>query len=135
MKYVVALVALVIPAIFGCTGGPSKGSGDDAVPREGGVVTAALRAMETKEETEAREDRAALREHLRAKGERVCEEGEHGGEPWLSEDGCNTCGCYEGVRLCTKKHCRDSSTPLGLHPGPHCSPPPPPPPPLWSNGD
>jgi hypothetical protein len=134
MKYIVALVALVIPAIFGCTGGPSQGSGDDAAPREGGILTAALRAMETKEETEARERRAVARERLRAQGKRVCEEGETGTR-WLSEDGCNACECYEGVRGCTMKRCPDSCTPLGLHPGPHCPAPPPPPAPLSSNGD
>ncbi|PRP96759.1 spermidine synthase [Enhygromyxa salina] len=69
-------------------------------------------ALEAAEEAKARADRAAVREGLRARGERVCEEGEVGTR-WLSEDGCNTCECYEGgVRGCTKKLCPDPSKPL-----------------------
>jgi hypothetical protein len=109
VKYVV-LVILMVPPMAGCVGA------DEGVRRTGSGETSSQehrlgQVIETKEEAKAREDRAALRERLRAKGERVCEEGETGTR-WLSEDGCNTCRCYEGVRGCTVKRCPDPSNPL-----------------------
>jgi hypothetical protein len=58
-------------------------------------------------EREFAKQRHELREMQRARGERVCEEGESG-PPW--QLGCNTCWCERGFRACTKD----------------CAPPPPP---------
>lgn len=58
-------------------------------------------------EREFAKRRHELREMHRARGVRICEEGESG-PPW--QEGCNTCWCEQGVRSCTKD----------------CAPPPPP---------
>lgn len=47
---------------------------------------------------EVRADRSERREQLRAAGDRVCEEGEHGTR-WHED--CNTCWCEWGARRCT----------------------------------
>ena len=108
-KFVAALAALVIIAIFGCTE-HRKEPGNDAVPRMGNVVTTALRALEAKVEAKARADnRAEMRRFYRAQGKRVCEEGEVGTR-WMED--CNTCWCHEpGIRRCTQKRCNFPGSP------------------------
>ena len=58
-------------------------------------------------EAQARHERSIARERFRARGYRVCEEGDEG-KQWKED--CNTCRCeYGSVRSCTKAHCRHHS--------------------------
>jgi hypothetical protein len=50
-----------------------------------------------------RAERSEIRENHRARGERVCEEGEHG-TSW--QEGCNTCRCERGTRHCPSLPCK-----------------------------
>jgi hypothetical protein len=62
--------------------------------------------LQTKAEVRAKAERHRFREHRRAEGHWVCEEGDWPQEWW---DGCWKCGCDLGeVGGCTTFHCRPS---------------------------
>ncbi len=62
-------------------------------------------AYRTRDEMRAKANRHQIRERHRAKGRRVCEEGEW---PQRWAEDCNTCYCEVGsVRTCTLVHCHN----------------------------
>ena len=88
-----------------CTGPAGAGDGGEAanwerppfLDRSNPLVEHTVQVMET------RAVRTEVRELQRARGLRVCEEGENGTE-WKED--CRRCRCEWGVTSCTKKYCK-----------------------------
>jgi hypothetical protein len=92
----------VLLAILLCSCAAHHGSDESSDAAETGRLRFLDRSDPLVEHTfeimEVRADHSEWREILRAEGERVCEEGEHGTR-W--QEDCNTCWCEWGARRCT----------------------------------
>jgi hypothetical protein len=108
MKYAYSI--LLVTLLCSCTAHREGGEGEDSerlpfLDRANPLVQRTLAIMEQ------RARYSEIREIMRAEGQRVCEEDEHGTR-W--QEDCNTCSCERGQRACTNAVCPPSPAQLEL---------------------
>lgn len=96
---------LVTVALLSMSCTPHQPSGEASEPAFLRDARAGIEMMfdEAAEERRTFEDRSRVREAQRARGLRICEEGENG---TLWQEDCNSCRCEDGMRSCTRIMCK-----------------------------